>query len=111
MNAAADFLCRAEIITTERLEMSIRYDVTTQAIEANIQSTGVADEETIYLLPEENPREQQLWQEKKHSLKQRKQKLTMTQKMKRQNFKIFINPPREQLITKKGTSKTSQKSV
>ena len=39
MNTAADFLSRAEINPTEQLEMNIRNDVNTQAIEVNIQST------------------------------------------------------------------------
>ena len=43
MNAAADFRSRAEVNPTEKLEMNIRNDVTTKAIEANIQSTGVAE--------------------------------------------------------------------
>ena len=64
MNTAADFLSRAEPNPTEKLEMNMRNDVTTQAIEVNIQSTGVAEEETLYLLPEESPTEQQLWGEK-----------------------------------------------
>ena len=64
MNTAADFLSRAEI-NTEKLEMNIRNNVTTQAIEVNIQSTGVAEEETLYLLAEETPIEQQLCEEKK----------------------------------------------
>ena len=46
MNTAADFLSRAEINPTEKLEMNIRNDVTTQAIEVNIQSTAVAGKET-----------------------------------------------------------------
>ena len=64
MNTAADFLSRAETNPTEKLERDIRNDVTTQAIEVNIQSTGVAEEETLYLLPEESLTEQQLWEEK-----------------------------------------------
>ena len=64
MNTAADFLSRAEINPTEKLEMNIRNDVTTQAIEVNIQSTGVAEEDTLYVLPDEIPTEQQLWERK-----------------------------------------------
>ena len=60
MNTAADFLSRAETNPTEKLERNIRNDVTTLAIEVNIQSTGVAEEETLYILPEESPTEQQL---------------------------------------------------
>ena len=64
MNTAADFLSRAETNPTEKLEMNIRNDVTTQAIEVNYQSTGVAEEDTLYVLPDEIPTEQQLWEEK-----------------------------------------------
>ena len=64
LNTAADFFSRAEVDPTEKLEMNIRNDVTSQAIEVNIQSTGVAEEETLYLIPDETPTEQQQWQEK-----------------------------------------------
>ena len=64
MNTAANFLSRAEVDPTEKLEMNIRNDVATKAIEVNIQSTGVAEEETLYILPDESPTEQQLWEEK-----------------------------------------------
>ena len=64
MNTAAEFLSRAEVNPTEKLEMNIRNDVTTKAIEVKIQSAGVAEEESLYILPEEVPSEQQLWEEK-----------------------------------------------
>ena len=44
--------------------MNIRNDVTTKAIEVNIQSTGVAEEKPLYILPEETHTEQQLCEEK-----------------------------------------------
>ena len=37
MNTAADFLSRAEVNPTEQLEVKIRNDVITKAIEVNIQ--------------------------------------------------------------------------
>ena len=64
MNTAADFLSQAESNPTEKLEMNIRNDVNTKAIEVNIQSTGVAGEDLLYILPGESPTEQQLWEEK-----------------------------------------------
>ena len=64
MNTAADFLSRAEVNPTEKLELNITNDVTTKAIEVIIQSRGVAEEESLYILPEEAPSEQQLWEEK-----------------------------------------------
>ena len=47
MNTAADFLSRAEVNPTEKFEMNIRNDVTTKAIEVNIQSTGVTEEQHL----------------------------------------------------------------
>ena len=64
MNTAADFLSRAEVNTTEKLEMNIQNDVTTKAIEINTQSTGVTEKEPFYILPQDIPTEQQLWEEK-----------------------------------------------
>ena len=64
MNTAADFLSRAEVNPTEKLEMNIRNDVITKAIEVSIKTTRVAEEELLYILPEETPTEQQLWEEK-----------------------------------------------
>ena len=64
MNIAAGFLSRAEVNPTEKLEMNIRNDVTTKAIEVNTQSTGVTEEEPLYILPQDIPTEQQLWEEK-----------------------------------------------
>ena len=63
MNTAADFLSRAESNPTEKLKMNIHNDVNTKTIEVNIQSTGVAEEELLYILPGECPTEQQLWEE------------------------------------------------
>ena len=64
LNTDADFFSRPEVNPTEKLEVIKRNDVTTQAIEVNIQSTGVAEVDTLYLLPEETPIEQPLWDEK-----------------------------------------------
>ena len=43
--------------------MNIRNVVYTKAIEVNIQSTGVAEEEFLYIIPKGNPTKQQLWEE------------------------------------------------
>ena len=64
MNTAADFLSRAEVNPTEKLELNIRNDVITKAIEVSIKTTRVAEEELLYILPEETPTEQHLWEEK-----------------------------------------------
>ena len=42
----------------------MRNDFTTKAREVNIQSTGVTEEEHLYILPQDIPTEQQLWEEK-----------------------------------------------
>ena len=51
MNTAVDFLSRTEINPTEKLEMNLRNDIQTKAIEINIQSSGIAEEEQIYIHP------------------------------------------------------------
>ena len=66
--------------------MNIQNDVTRKANEANIHSTGVAEEELLYTLPGETPTEQQLWEKRKHYVEQQKRKLTMIQNLKYQNF-------------------------
>ena len=64
MNNAADFLSQTEVNPIEKFEMSIRNDIQTKAIEVNIQSTGIVEEEQIYILPDDEIEENQLWQEK-----------------------------------------------
>ena len=66
MNTAADFLYITEVDPTEKLEMTIRNDIHTKAIEVNIQSTGIVEEEQIYILPDEEIDENQLWEEKQN---------------------------------------------
>ena len=66
MNTAADFLSRTEVAPTEKLELTVRNDIHTKAIEVNIQSSGIAEEEQIYILPEDEIDENQLWQEKQN---------------------------------------------
>ena len=64
MNTAADFLSRTEVYPIDNLEKSIRNDIQTKAIEVNIQSTCIVEEEQIYILPDDEIEENQLWQEK-----------------------------------------------
>ena len=66
MNTAADFLSRTEVDPNEKLEMAIRDDIHTKAIEGNIQSSGIVEEEQIYVLPDEEIDENQLWEEKQN---------------------------------------------
>ena len=70
MNTAADFLSRTEVNPTGKLEMTIRNDIHTKAIEVNIQSTGIVEDEQIYILPDEEIDENQLWEEKQNTRKQ-----------------------------------------
>ena len=68
MNTAADFLSRTEVDPTrsEKLEMAIRDDIHTKAVEVKIQSSGIVEEEQIYVLPDEEIDENQLWEEKQN---------------------------------------------
>ena len=66
MNTAADFLSRTEVNPVEKLEMSIRNDIQTKAIEVNIQSSGIVEEEQIYILPDDEFDEDKLWEEKQN---------------------------------------------
>ena len=56
MNTAADFLSRTE--------MKLRNDIQTKSIEVNIQSSGIAEEERIYLQPDDENDEKTLWEQK-----------------------------------------------
>ena len=66
MNTAADFLSRTEVDPSEKLEMTICHDIHTNAIEVNIQSSGIVEEEQIYVLPDDEIDENQLWEEKQN---------------------------------------------
>ena len=66
MNTAANFLSRTEVNPVEKLEMSIRNDIQTRAIEVNIQSSGIVEEEQIYILPDDEFDENKLWEEKQN---------------------------------------------
>ena len=66
MNTAADFLSRTEVNPVEKFELSIRNDIQTKAIEVNIQSSGIAEEEQIYIIPDDEFDGNKLWQEKKN---------------------------------------------
>ena len=66
MNTAVDFLSRSEINLIEKLEMRVRNDIQTKAIEVNIQSFRIVEEEQIYILPDDEFYENQLWEEKQN---------------------------------------------
>ena len=46
-------LSRIDLNPKERIQLKIREDVVIRPIQVNLQSTDVADEEQLYLLPEE----------------------------------------------------------
>ena len=87
-NTAAD-LSRTEIDPTEKLEMIIRNDIQTKVIEVNIQSSGIVEEEQLYVLPDNENDENQLWEEKQMYENKPKPKLTTTQKMMSLNYNNF----------------------
>ena len=66
MNTAADFLSRTEVNPVEKLEMSIRNDIQTKAIEVNIQYSGIVEDKRIYILPDDEFDENKLWEEKQN---------------------------------------------
>ena len=61
-NTAAAYLSRLEIDPKEKLVLTLK-----KAIEVNIQSAGVSEEEQIFYTDEEEFTEQQLWDRKKHA--------------------------------------------
>ena len=66
MNTAADFLSRTEVTSIEILDTSIRNDIQTKTKEVNLQSSDIVEEEPIYILPDDEIDEQQLWEEKQN---------------------------------------------
>ena len=66
MDTAADFLSRREVDQTEKLEKTIRNDIHTKAIEVNIQSSAIVEEEQIYVLPDDEIDKNQLWEERQN---------------------------------------------
>ena len=72
MNTAADFLSQTEINPTEKLEMNLRNDIQTKAIEVNVQFSGIAEEEQIYVHLDDENDEKTLW-ERKESIRNQAQ--------------------------------------
>ena len=66
MNTAAYCLSRTEVDPTEKLEMTFRNDIHTKAIELNIQSSGIVEEEQIYILLDDEIDESHIWEEKQN---------------------------------------------
>ena len=68
-NTAADFLSRLEIDPNEKLILKIREDIPTKPIEVNIESTGIAQEETAFFDPtdQQETTEKELWTRKEEA--------------------------------------------
>ena len=66
MNTAADFLSRLEMDPNEKIILKIREDIPTKPIEVNIESTGIAQEEQVFLdtTDQQETIETKLWKRK-----------------------------------------------
>ena len=63
MNNAADFLSRLELDHNEKIILKIREDIPTKPIEVNIESTGIAQEQSIFFdtTDQQETIEKELW--------------------------------------------------
>ena len=66
INTTADFLSRLELDPNEKIFFKIREDIPTKPIEVNIESTGIAEEETVFFDPtdQQETTEKELWERK-----------------------------------------------
>ena len=69
MNNAADFLSRLEMDPNEKIILKIREDIPTKPIEVNIESTGIAQEETVFfdLTHQLETTEKEFWKRKEEA--------------------------------------------
>ena len=69
MNTAADFLSRLEMDLNEKSILKIREYIPTKPIEVNIESTGIAREETVFFDPTDQleTAEKELWKRKEEA--------------------------------------------
>ena len=69
MYTAADFLFRLEIDPNEKIILKNREDIPTKPIEVNIESTGIAQEETVffYTTDQQETTEKELWSRKEEA--------------------------------------------
>ena len=69
MNTAADFLSRLETDPNEKIILKIGEDIPTKPIEVNIESTGIAQEETVFFHPtdQQETTEKELWKRKEEA--------------------------------------------
>ena len=68
-NTAADFLSRLEMDPNEKITLKFREDIPTKPIEANIESTGIAQEEQVFHDPtdQQETTEKELWTRKQET--------------------------------------------
>ena len=66
MITAADFLSRLELDPNEKVVLKIREDIPTKPIEVNIESTGIGQEEPVFLdtSDQQETTEKELWKRK-----------------------------------------------
>ena len=69
MNTAADFLYRLKMDPNEKKSLKIREDIPTKAIEVNIESTSIAQEEPVFFDPADpqETTEKELWKSKEEA--------------------------------------------
>ena len=58
-NTAADFLSRLEPTPKEKVQLKLRDDILTSPIDVILQSSDVADEEQLFILPDEEEESEQ----------------------------------------------------
>ena len=66
MNTAAKFLSPLEMDPNEKIILKTREDIPTKPIEVNIESTGIAQEEPVFVdtTDQEQTTEKELWKRK-----------------------------------------------
>ena len=69
MNTAADFSSRLEMDPNEKITFKIRKDIPTKPIEVNIESTGIAQKESVFVdtTDQKQATEKQLWKRKEET--------------------------------------------
>ena len=69
MNTATDFLSRLQMDLKEKIFLKIREDIPTKPVEVNIESTGIAQEEPVFVdtTDQEQTTEKQLWKRKEET--------------------------------------------
>ena len=69
MNTAADFYSRLEMDPNEKIVLKIREDIPTKPIEVNIESTGIARQETVFFDPTDQLQttEKELWKRREEA--------------------------------------------